>query len=208
MAVILICVTGFAVMLVGGRTATDCLPSEDPQAVHGFCLSYWWWLRTYFMGYGEIPLDELQDVVSLVVACVAMLIVHLILMNTAFVAMITSSYDAVMVQSKQTWMINLYNLTEDYIEGHTTIPVPFNLMYHIPRNLFRILSWLTLGKSVQDTAIRMHKRREVLHEMSAFCVVIWPEHRHKPLVCCLVITHRAPHANRPQPGFKFRRPGT
>ena len=207
-AIILICVTGFAVMLVGGRTATDCLPSEDPQAVHGFCLSYWWWLRTYFMGYGEIPLDELQDVVSLVVACVAMLIVHLILMNTAFVAMITSSYDAVMVQSKQTWMINLYNLTEDYIEGHTTIPVPFNLMYHIPRNLFRILSWLTLGKSVQDTAIRMHKRREVLHEMSAFCVVIWPEHRHKPLVCCLVITHRAPHANRPQPGFKFRRPGT
>jgi hypothetical protein len=159
--IILICITGFAVMIAGGRTATKCLPSDDVQAVHGFCLTYWWWLRTYFMGYGEIPMDELQDVISLVVACFAMLIVHLILMNTAFVAMITSSFDAVMVQSKENWMISQYYLTEDYIEWHTTIPVPFNLIYHVPRFLISILSWLVGRKWDQSVEIREHKRREV-----------------------------------------------
>jgi amino acid transporter len=159
--IILICITGFAVMIAGGRTSTKCLPSDDVQAVHGFCLTYWWWLRTYFMGYGEIPMDELQDAISLVVACVAMLIVHLILMNTAFVAMITSSFDAVMVQSKENWMISQYYLTEDYIEWHTTIMVPFNLIYHVPRFLISILSWLVGRKWDQSVQIREHKRREV-----------------------------------------------
>jgi hypothetical protein len=162
--IILICITGFAVMIAGGRTAPKCLPSDDVQAVHGFCLTYWWWLRTYFMGYGEIPMDDLQDVISLVVACVALLFVQLILMNTAFVAMITSSFDAVMVQSKENWLISQYALTEDYIACYTTVPVPFNVIYHVPRFIISILSWLAGWKLNQSAQILEHKRREV-----AFC---------------------------------------
>jgi len=33
LAIILVCVTAFGVMLHGGRTATDCLDSSDPQVI-------------------------------------------------------------------------------------------------------------------------------------------------------------------------------
>jgi len=94
-------VTGFGVMLHAGRTNTECPEGSDPHGLHAQCLSGWWFIRTYFMGFGEMSLDEIQDLISIVVLCICLLIVQLVLMNTAFVAVITSSFDDVMRLSRQ-----------------------------------------------------------------------------------------------------------
>jgi len=120
----------------------------------------WWWVRTYLMGFGELFLDEIQDVISLFVLCLALLCVQLILMNTAFVAVITSTFEEVMMLSRQEWMMSLYQLTEDYIARHTTIPVPFNVIYHLCNLVLRILSTLAFGRRKRMVKVRKAKRLE------------------------------------------------
>ena len=104
LSIIFLCVCGFGVMLHAGRTDTDCPEGSDPHGLHAQCLSYWWLVRTYFVGFGEMSLDEIQDSISIIVLCICLLIVQLVLMNTAFVAVITSSFDEVMRISRQVTM--------------------------------------------------------------------------------------------------------
>ena len=85
------------------------------------------------MGYGELFLDEIKDVMSMVLLCLTLLVVQLILMNTVFVAVIQSTFEEVMHLSKQEWMISLYHLTEEFVERSTVIPIPFNFFFYYLR---------------------------------------------------------------------------
>ena len=152
--IVIVCVTGFGIMLHGGRTITDCPSSDDPHGLHGQCLSVWWWVRTYFAGYGELSLDEIQDGISLFILVLAALILQLVLMNTVFVAVITSKFDEMMELAGQEFRISQYHNTEDFIKLDTTVPVPFNVIMSLYNLIFE-------GRAWRDAEIRKIKRQEI-----------------------------------------------
>ena len=152
--IVIVCVTGFGIMLHGGRTITDCPSSDDPHGLHGQCLSAWWWVRTWFAGYGELSLDEIQDAISLFILVLAALILQLVLMNTVFVAVITSKFDEMMELASQEFRISQYHNTEDFIKLDTTVPVPFNVIMSLYNLIFE-------GRAWRDAEIRKIKRQEI-----------------------------------------------
>mmetsp|Transcript_64964 Transcript_64964/g.148796 ORF Transcript_64964/g.148796 Transcript_64964/m.148796 type:complete len:389 (+) Transcript_64964:1-1167(+) len=137
MFVLMVVLVGFAVAIDSGSTHTECLESSDPQALHAFCMGSWWFLRTYFQSFGEMFLDTLNDDVSVWVFVIAMWALQLILMNTVFVAMITSTYEETLSKSREEWMMDMYQVTDSYMNFFYALPVPMIPIITVPIVMLR-----------------------------------------------------------------------
>eukprot|EP00293_Proteomonas_sulcata_P016166 CAMPEP_0184306540 /NCGR_PEP_ID=MMETSP1049-20130417/15512_1 /TAXON_ID=77928 /ORGANISM="Proteomonas sulcata, Strain CCMP704" /LENGTH=339 /DNA_ID=CAMNT_0026618835 /DNA_START=1 /DNA_END=1020 /DNA_ORIENTATION=+ len=115
----------FASLLHGGDDMSETC-EDKPILYHANCWKMWWILRTYFQAYGEMFLDEMNDGISVIGFMLLLLMLQLVLNNTMFVAVITSTFQTVYDQSQREWMTDMYHLCGEFMRPGSAIPVPLN----------------------------------------------------------------------------------
>lgn len=117
----------FASALYGGNTMSFEEQCADGE-IHAKCWESWWIVRVFFQSFGEMFLDEMRDSVSVAIFMLLLIVLQLVLNNTVFVAVITSTFQSVWDDSQAQWTIELYHTTEEYMRYSRSFPVPINLL--------------------------------------------------------------------------------
>jgi len=130
------------------------LVSGDPEMADysvANCLSFWWFLRTLLQGFGELYLEEMTNVVAVMVAIAAFVILNVVLMNL-LIAMMSGTYEDVNNQANRQIMLDRYDIIKEHSRWAPATPPFFNLVL-IPDELITFtLRYDALSKKYQASS--------------------------------------------------------
>eukprot|EP00290_Baffinella_frigidus_P005867 CAMPEP_0180138028 /NCGR_PEP_ID=MMETSP0986-20121125/12607_1 /TAXON_ID=697907 /ORGANISM="non described non described, Strain CCMP2293" /LENGTH=531 /DNA_ID=CAMNT_0022079689 /DNA_START=1 /DNA_END=1596 /DNA_ORIENTATION=- len=122
-------------VLIFGSGATTGMARTDAEAmaqckadgeIYATCTPGWWFIRTVLQSFGEFSLDQMTNFVSIFWIGVVFVTFNLVLFNL-LIALMSSTFERIQIQSERQWMINHYNSTNEYLRFAMALPSPLNV---------------------------------------------------------------------------------
>eukprot|EP00293_Proteomonas_sulcata_P014149 CAMPEP_0184298546 /NCGR_PEP_ID=MMETSP1049-20130417/9339_1 /TAXON_ID=77928 /ORGANISM="Proteomonas sulcata, Strain CCMP704" /LENGTH=530 /DNA_ID=CAMNT_0026608707 /DNA_START=47 /DNA_END=1639 /DNA_ORIENTATION=+ len=120
----------FAIAMNGSVDGNDSPYDCEHEMADYKCTSWWFFVRTFFQAMGEPMLVEHRTDASVITLVFLFIIMNVVLLNL-LIAIMSNTYQDVQLQSNRKFLMDLYEVSEDYSRISLGMPLPFNVLFII-----------------------------------------------------------------------------